>query len=152
MAVDQGETIDLTHLSVLIVDDSATIRALIKSILWRGGVRLIVEAEDGEAAIRSLIHAPVHLVLADYLMKSMDGVTLTQKIRAATNLNKKFSPKIIMITGHSDVKLIRDAVGAGIDDFVVKPVSPKLLFDKIARAFKGIPIERLPQFAAPTAN
>ena len=72
----------------LVVDDQLTMRSLVRASLQQIGVRDIEEAPDGEAALRSLLVQPVHLVISDFNMPNLDGLSLLRAIRAHPPISK----------------------------------------------------------------
>jgi DNA-binding response OmpR family regulator len=108
-------------MKVLIVDDSAQIRTLAKSILAAAWVIEPRECSDGRAAMAELAWRP-DLVLVDYEMRPMDGLTFTRLLRqGGTQADPRTS--VIMMTGHADREHVLAARKAGVDGFIVKPLS-----------------------------
>lgn len=99
---------------VLIVEDEADIQALLRTILLEDGYEVEV-ASDGRTAIEILQAAPVDLVLLDWLLPGMDGVTVCRNIRRWSNV-----PLIVVTSKTSQQDLIA-ALDAGADDYVTKP-------------------------------
>ncbi|MDC0710079.1 response regulator [Stigmatella sp. ncwal1] len=107
---------------VLLVDDSRSIRTLLKIYLMARSFEY-VEAESGEEALKQLEQGSVDLVLTDYRMDGMNGAELAEAMRAHSDPRIARTP-ILMMTGEANVSEVR-AVGqkAGINAFVRKPVS-----------------------------
>ncbi len=113
--------------TILIVDDSATIRKLLAYILKRKNY-VIAEAEDGMDAMEKLSHVQVDLVIVDLNMPNMDGIEFVKNLR--DNYYYMDTP-IIMLTTTKDDKLKKDAFDAGVNMFLNKPVQPNFLLYKV---------------------
>ena len=119
-------------LNVLVVDDQLTMRSLIRNSLQQIGVREISEAADGELALRSIITKPVHLVISDFNMPNLDGLSLLRAIRAHPPISKT---AFIMLTGRADRELVQRAVQFGVNNYLVKPFTTQTLKEKIEAVF-----------------
>ncbi len=113
--------------TILIVDDSATIRKLLAYILKRKNY-VIAEAEDGIDAMEKLGHVQVDLVIVDLNMPNMDGIEFVRNLR--DNYYYMDTP-IIMLTTTKDDKLKKEAFDAGVNMFLNKPVQPNFLLYKV---------------------
>ncbi|NLT22819.1 MAG: response regulator [Syntrophorhabdus sp.] len=113
--------------TILIVDDSATIRKLLAYILKRKNY-IIAEAEDGMDAMEKLSHVQVDLVIVDLNMPNMDGIEFVKNLR--DNYYYMDTP-VIMLTTTKDDKLKKDALDAGVNMFLNKPVQPNFLLYKV---------------------
>lgn len=116
---------------VLLVDDSATTRRIIKSLLVKLGYKDIVEAGDGEEGYQALGTADFDLVISDWTMVPVSGLELVSKIRATEAV--KDMP-FIMVSTASSVQEVVQAKAAGVDAYIVKPFDAKGLRDKIMLA------------------
>lgn len=121
---------NLSVCSVLVVDDSQAVRLLIQKILKELGVRIVFLAENGEAALKQLTDRLPDLVITDYQMEPMNGMQFVNALRRSPikRINKM---PIIMLTGHSEREVVQKAVNAGVSDFVVKPIEPKKLCERV---------------------
>ncbi len=113
--------------TILVVDDSATIRKLLAYILKKKNY-IIAEAEDGIDAMEKLSHVQVDLVIVDLNMPNMDGIEFVRNLR--DNYYYMDTP-IIMLTTTKDDKLKKDAFDAGVNMFLNKPVQPNFLLYKV---------------------
>ncbi|WP_299381225.1 response regulator [uncultured Kiloniella sp.] len=127
---------DFQNLECCIVDDEPFIQRLIKSILSSLGVRNIRLARSGIDGFDLLEVKPADLIFIDWTMKPMSGLELIKKIRSS-NCSDISGIPIIMLTAHSERKYIEQAVLAGANDYLIKPVSPNLLRKRIERIFKN---------------
>ena len=117
-------------LRTLVVDDQLTIRALVRNGLEQLGFGEIVEAEDGEQGLRTMLtRAPVpKLIISDYNMPKLDGMSLLRAVRL--HPATKATP-FIMLTGRADKELVLTAVQHGVNNYLVKPFTVPTLKEKI---------------------
>lgn len=116
-------------MKVLLVDDSVTMRRIQKTQLNSLGINDIIEAGDGEEAFGKLNdNMPIDLVMLDWNMPVMDGITLLRKIRGESRFQ---SVKIIMCTSESEKNKVVDALKSGANNYLVKPFTPDALKEKI---------------------
>ena len=127
---------DLSNLKVLIVDDYQPMRHILRNVLYALGIKDSTEAPSVEDALKTLETAEVDIVFADNFMKPMNGVEMVRKIRAGERGVNAFVP-IIMISGYSDMVHIMEARDAGINEFLAKPVSAKLVYLRICSVIEN---------------
>ncbi|NOX59791.1 MAG: response regulator [Planctomycetes bacterium] len=113
-------------MKVLLVDDSRTIRNIQKTVLAQIGHTDILEAGDGIEALKVLETQTPDLMLVDWNMPNMDGITLIRKVRET---NKK--TPIIMCTTEAQKERVIEAIKAGVNNYVVKPFNVESLAEKI---------------------
>ncbi|NQV84010.1 MAG: response regulator [Rhodospirillales bacterium] len=114
----------------MIVDDQDFIRSLLRHILGVLGCTNITDASNGEAAWFAIRDNPPDLLIVDWEMEPMGGIELVGKIRNDDTSPDRFMP-IIMITAHSERPRIIAARDAGVNEFVMKPVSARTLFSRL---------------------
>ena len=119
------------NLRVLIVEDNAHMRTLLRALLNSAGIKQIVEASSGQTALTMLREHKPDLVLSDLAMKPMDGLELTRHVRTDEHSPNPFVP-IIMITGHTEKYRVEAARDAGVTEFLAKPITAHDLFARIA--------------------
>lgn len=115
---------------VLVVDDSPTMRRIIKNTLDRIGFTQSIEAENGKQAIEMLGNNPVELLLTDWNMPVMNGLELVGEVRKMDKFKKL---PILMITTRGMKEDVVQAVHAGVNNYVVKPFTPEILEEKIGK-------------------
>ena len=117
---------------VLIVDDAAFMRMMIKDILRKGGYDVVGEAEDGARAIEKFKELRPDLVTMDITMPDMDGITAVKEIR-------KLNPEavIIMCSAMGQQAMVIDAIQAGAKDFVVKPFQPDRVLEAVRKVLSS---------------
>ncbi|MCH7596503.1 MAG: response regulator [Planctomycetes bacterium] len=113
-------------MNILLVDDSRTIRNIQKNVLKELGYENVWEAEDGVQALARLKEEIPDLMLVDWNMPNMDGITLIREVRKT---NK--SLPIIMCTTESEKSRVLEAVKAGVNNYIVKPFTVESLGEKI---------------------
>jgi two-component system chemotaxis response regulator CheY len=113
-------------MKILVVDDSATMRRIIMKHLNDAGYTGTVEAENGLEAISRM--EGVELVLTDWNMPVMDGMSLVKELRQ----NPAYSRvPIVMITSIGARKEVVEALKQGVNNYIVKPFTPSILIEKI---------------------
>jgi two-component system chemotaxis response regulator CheY len=122
-------------ISVLVVDDQLTMRALIRTGLQQLGFSEIQEAPDGEEALRVMLTKPTQLVISDFNMPKLDGLGLLRAIRAHEPIR---STAFIMLTGRADKELVQRAVQYGVNNYLVKPFTVTTLKEKIEAVFGAL--------------
>jgi CheY-like chemotaxis protein len=122
--------IDFNRLRFLVIEDSAHMRRILRTLLNGFGAREVYEAEDGASGLEAFTHFMPDIVIADWVMPIFDGLELAQMIRQPGANANPYVP-IIMLTGHSDKNRVMIARDAGITEFLCKPISPKSLYERI---------------------
>lgn len=118
-------------ITILIVDDNQHMRGILKELLRAAGVNDIKEASDPLEAFEYMKSSLVDLLLVDLAMPLMDGVEFTRMVRTNEDSPNHFLP-IIMITGHSERSRVNAARDAGVNEFLVKPVTAKGLMERLS--------------------
>jgi two-component system chemotaxis response regulator CheY len=113
---------------ILIVDDAAFMRMMIKDILSKNGYEVVAEAADGMQAIEKYNQHQPDLVTMDITMPEMDGITALKEI-------KKINPsaKVIMCSAMGQQAMVIDAIQAGAKDFIVKPFQADRVIEAISK-------------------
>lgn len=104
---------------ILICDDSAFMRMMLRRVLEENGHEVIGEAGDGQEAVQMYCECKPDLVTMDITMPKMDGIEAVKNIHAEDS-----SARIIMVTAIGQKTIIADAIAAGAADFMVKPFDP----------------------------
>jgi two-component system chemotaxis response regulator CheY len=120
-------------MNVLVVDDAATMRRIVRSLLRELGIKNVREAEDGEMALEDLKRQRADLVVSDWAMPKMTGIELLRAIRQDSAL--KDTP-VLMVTAESKKENIMEAIQAGVNNYIVKPFNSKTLEEKLNKIFK----------------
>jgi len=114
---------------VLVVDDSPSIRELVKLTLKCAGY-IVIEAIDGLDALSKLDGQKINLIVSDVHMPNMDGIALVKKIKAHPDY--KFTP-ILMLTAEAGEIMKVEGTTAGIKAWLIKPFQPEALLSAIYR-------------------
>jgi two-component system chemotaxis response regulator CheY len=122
-------------IKILVVDDFATMRKVIRNLLKQVGYENIVEAEDGVNALRVLKSQKIDLVVSDWNMPNMTGLDLLKAVRADEEL--KQTP-FLMVTAEALQDNVIAAVKAGVSNYIVKPFTAEVLNEKISKILDKI--------------
>jgi two-component system chemotaxis response regulator CheY len=121
---------DLSGLSVLIVDDYAPMRTILRSVLKEFAVSRVADTADGEQALEILAKTGADLIIADYQMAPVDGLELTRAIRKGSGHIDPYIP-VILVSGYTEIHYILAARNAGVNEFLAKPISANLVYSRI---------------------
>lgn len=120
----------MDKLKVMIVDDEPRMRKLVKDFLTREGY-VVIEAEDGEDAFDKFTSSrDIALIIMDVMMPKMDGYETSREIRNISDV------PIIMVTAKSEEKDELKGYDMGIDEYITKPFSPKILMARVAAVLR----------------
>lgn len=125
-------------MKILAVEDDPVARAVIIRALRVAGHE-VVTAPDGEAALAALENDPVRLVVSDWVMPGVDGLELCRRVRA--RLGADYVYFILITSNHPSAENQREAIDAGVDDYLKKPLVPQELWMRLHVA------ERILRFA-----
>jgi two-component system chemotaxis response regulator CheY len=114
--------------SILIVDDAAFMRMMIKDILSKNGYSVIGEAENGIKAIEKYKEVNPDLVIMDITMPEMDGIQAVKQIKAIND-----SAKIIMCSAMGQQAMVIESIQAGARDFIVKPFQAERVIEAVKK-------------------
>ncbi|SMF39641.1 chemotaxis response regulator CheY [Desulfovibrio gilichinskyi] len=123
-------------MKVLVVDDFATMRRIIKNILRQIGFTNIVEADDGTTAWELLNKDDsIQFIVSDWNMPQMTGIEFLRKVRAS----EEFADlPFLMVTAEAQQENIIEAVQAKVSNYIVKPFTPDTLGQKINKIFEKL--------------
>lgn len=121
----------LSEVHVLVVDDNRQMRTLMRALLRAAFITKVTEAENAAQAFEAMAATPVDLVLVDWRMEPIDGLEFT---RMARQQGPNPYVPILMMTAHTEVSRVAAARDAGVSGFVKKPISARVLFDRISSA------------------
>lgn len=120
---------------VMIVDDQASMRAMIRRALEDYGFRDVRDTPGGEEALAAVRADRVHLIISDFNMPGMDGLGLLEAVRQDPVIGKTV---FIMLTGSADREIVQKAAALGVNNYLVKPFAPASLKEKIERVFGAL--------------
>jgi two-component system sensor histidine kinase/response regulator len=134
---------DLRGLRTLVVDDNSTSREILQGMLeaFSFEVSLAASGEEALAEVaKSMSGRGYDLVVMDWKMSGIDGIETARRIRNLPGLGRM--PRIILVTAYGREEVMRQAEKMGLDGFLIKPVSPSVMFDTVMQAFgKNAPRE-----------
>jgi two-component system chemotaxis response regulator CheY len=116
---------------VLVCDDSAFMRMMLKKVLIDNGHEVVAEAGDGKQAVQMYRQHKPELTTMDITMPNMDGIEAVKIIHDENPL-----ARIIMVTALGQKAIITDALKAGASDFIVKPFDPSQVIDTIKKVLE----------------
>lgn len=120
----------LANIKFLVVEDNSFMQTVIRRVLAALGAREVRECNDGADALKILQTFAADIIITDWAMDPIDGIELTQMIRAAPDSLNPYVP-ITMLSAYSELNRIVQARDSGVNEFVVKPVSVNALFNRI---------------------
>jgi PAS domain S-box-containing protein len=127
---------DLRSMKVLVVDDNATSRDILREMLESFSFSVSVAASGAEG-ITELENAaenkPIELVIMDWKMPGMDGIEASKLIKSHQGLSK--IPAIVLVTAYGREEVMLQTEEVGLEGFLLKPINPSILFDTIMQAF-----------------
>lgn len=113
---------------IMIVDDAAFMRMMLRDILTKGGYEVVGEAENGLKAIEKYKEVSPDLVLMDITMPELDGIGAVKQIKAVDP-----NAKIIMCSAMGQQAMVLESIQAGARDFIVKPFQADRIIDAIGK-------------------
>jgi len=134
----------MTLPKILSVDDSRTIRLMLKRVFRPFHCELF-EAADGMEGLEAVITHQPDLIMLDYNMPVMDGVTMLRKMREHDNIKRT---PVIMLTAEDSNEIISTVARLGVRDYIIKPFEDENLLSKVSRI---INLERKPDPDQPEA-
>ncbi len=131
--------------TILIVDDETNVRLVLQTALASAGYA-VIEAEDGQAALKRLRDTPCSLILLDLRMPKMDGMELLRRLRALGN-----AIPVVMLTAHGSIHDAVEAMKLGAIDFLTKPITPDALRRAVAEVIErqAVPAAQPPPAGEP---
>jgi len=120
---------------ILVVDDFATMRKVIRNLLRQIGYQEVIEAEDGVSALRELSSQRVDFIISDWNMPNMSGIDFLRAVRANSELS---SIPFLMVTAESLKENVVEAVKAGVSNYIVKPFTAEVLNEKIEKIMEKL--------------
>ena len=114
--------------NILICDDAAFMRMMIKDILTKNGYNIVGEAENGAKAVEKYAELKPDLVLMDITMPEMDGIEALKKIKAADA-----NASIIMCSAMGQQAMVIEAIQSGAKDFIVKPFQADRVLEAVQK-------------------
>src|SRR5579862_4638695 len=120
----------IQSLAVLVVDDNQYMRKMVRNLLVNCGIKEIYEAADGIAALDTIRTVSPDVVILDWEMPLLSGAELVRIVRSPGVFPMPDVP-IIMLSGHGERWRVVEAVKLGVNEYLIKPVSAKALYDRL---------------------
>lgn len=120
------------NMKILVVDDFATMRRIVKNILSQLGYNNIEEAEHGAEAYEKVQAGGVDFVITDWNMPVMDGFALLKKLKGDPAFKKM---PVLFVTAEAEKEKVVTAIQAGVDNYIVKPFTAEVLKEKMDKIF-----------------
>jgi len=117
--------------TIMIVDDAAFMRMMLKDILTKNGFTVIGEAENGALAVEKYRDLQPNLTIMDITMPEMDGLQAVKEIRKQDS-----KARIIMCSAMGQQSMVIEAIQSGAKDFVVKPFQAERVVEAVTKALK----------------
>lgn len=122
---------------ILVIDDIASMRELVKNTLKGLGYKYIQEATDGDEGLRTLLQSnavgtQIQLIISDWNMPNMKGLELLKQVRATAEWS---TLPFILLTSEAERDQVTEAVLAGVSQYIVKPFSAKIFEEKLKAAY-----------------
>lgn len=114
---------------VLIVDDAAFMRMMLRDILAKNGFEVVGEADNGKVAVQMYGDLKPDVVTMDITMPEMDGIAAVKEIKAADP-----DAKIVMVSAMGQQAMVIEAIRSGAADFIVKPFQPDRVLEALGKA------------------
>ncbi|HVN97842.1 MAG TPA: response regulator [Syntrophorhabdaceae bacterium] len=118
-------------MKALVVDDFATMRKIIKTVLQKINITDVIEAENGASALELLKKEQTDIIISDWIMPEMTGIDFLKACK--DNDAIKHIP-FIMVTAEAQKDCIMEAIKSGVDNYIVKPFTPDKLQNAIEKA------------------
>ena len=114
---------------VLIVDDAAFMRMMLRDILAKNGFEVVGEADNGKVAVQMYNDLKPDVVTMDITMPEMDGIAAVKEIKAADP-----NAKVVMVSAMGQQAMVIEAIRSGAADFIVKPFQPDRVLEALGKA------------------
>ncbi|MCL2683773.1 MAG: response regulator [Synergistaceae bacterium] len=114
---------------VLIVDDAAFMRMMLRDILAKNGFEVVGEAENGKVAVQMYSELKPDVVTMDITMPEMDGIAAVKEIKEADP-----GAKVVMVSAMGQQAMVIEAIRSGAADFIVKPFQPDRVLEALGKA------------------
>jgi two-component system, chemotaxis family, chemotaxis protein CheY len=140
-------SLDLSRARVMIVDDHPFSRSLARTALASLNVHDVTIADSAEDGLKLIASAQPDLILVDWVMEPMSGLDFAQAVRRHSSAEIRFIP-MIMVSSHAELWRVEMARDTGVNEYVAKPYTAKVLYKKIRAIVEG----NRPFVAVPTCG
>jgi two-component system, chemotaxis family, chemotaxis protein CheY len=119
--------------SALVIDDDPSTRQIVARILKRSGFVGVTEAADGTEGLKALAQYLPDIVICDIQMRPMNGLQFLRQVREGS---VKQNVPVLFLTGFAEPQFVKEAQTLKASDFIVKPISPRILIERVERALQ----------------
>ncbi len=126
------------RMRILVVDDDASMRAILKAMLSGAG-HVVTEASNGQQAFELALDLHPQIMIVDWMMPEMDGIELTRSLRQ-TKIGRGIY--VLILTGLEEDDKLVEAFEAGVDDFMTKPLKPRLLAARLRAGQRVVKLQQ----------
>lgn len=128
--------LDLSRFTVLLAEDDITARLMVARMLTNMGFKSILQAANGLEALEMIRGALPDLVIGDIEMEPMSGLEVLKTLRKSSASYERSLP-FIFLTNHAESQVVSTATALGVNAFLLKPVNPDRLVDRVSRVLGG---------------
>ncbi len=128
---------NLKGLHIVIIDDAPMTRAVVKQILSNLGTSNVYEAEDGMSGLQLVESCRPDIILCDLSMEPVNGFEFVKFLRGHKSESLRDTP-VIILTSHGETEMVNNAAQLRIDGYLLKPIAPKLLADRIQNVMQDL--------------
>lgn len=121
----------MAALNILVVDDNAAMRGIVRAVLAAFGCISVKEAASARAALDIVSRDRIDVLIVDWKMQPIDGIALVRRLRDPDKSPNPYLP-IIMLSAYSETAKVRMARDAGVTEFLVKPFNAEALYSRLA--------------------
>ena len=132
-----GTQLATFKLRILLVEDDRSIQLLYKALLEKAG-HSVITANNGRAALDIVKASPPQLIISDWMMPEMDGIEFCKALRKNAEWNKIY---VFIVTAQESTDKLVEAFEAGVDDYLAKPINPKVLAARLRAAQRIIQMQ-----------
>lgn len=127
---------DLSNVKVLVAEDYPPMRKLLGQVLFELSVADFIMVSNGQEAIEYLAENEVDILMVDNVMDPINGTELTRLVRSGQTKADPMTP-IIMVSGETSKELIVSARDAGVNEFLAKPISTRMLYQRFMNVIEN---------------
>ena len=128
---------NLQGLHIVIIDDAPMTRTVVKQILFNLGTSNVYEAEDGMSGLQLVESCRPDIILCDLGMEPVNGFEFVKFLRGHKSETLRKTP-VIILTSHGEREMVNDAAQLQIDGYLLKPIAPKLLDERIQNVMQRL--------------
>lgn len=121
---------------ILVIDDDTAIRSILKRIIINKFDARVIQAASGDEGFAALQENIPDLILLDNSMPGMSGVEFLQKLRAEERLAEI---PVLVVSANNERDTIQEMIKLGINDYILKPINPRITYERIQEIFSRIP-------------